>query len=65
MSEDTSLDTAIPSIGWRDTTRETEPQAGRRRAPKKTPKKKKTDARPDGSTSPPAEGTGTTIDVTV
>jgi len=65
MPENTSLDTAIPLIGWRDTARETEPQAGRRRAPKKTPKKKKADAGPEGSTSPPAEGTGTTIDVIV
>ena len=63
MPEETSLDTTIPSAGWRDTTRETEPQAHRRRAPKKTPQKKK--VRPEGSTSPPPEGTGTTIDVTV
>ena len=63
MPEDTSLDTAIPPIRWQETTRETEPEPRRERGRKKKPRPAKPASK--RSSPPPAEGTGTTIDVTV
>ena len=61
MPENTSLDTAIPPIGWREPPPDAEPNARRKRKQEKAPRSK---APSNGSTPPRTEESGTTIDVT-